>query len=77
MRNPDTLVDTITSKFDVKNPQDFELSVPSAVSKEYNEDFEEMKTQMRTLYAGEGKKISYKTTLMLLFIIRLACILTA
>ena len=77
MRNPDALVETITSKFDVKNPQDFELLVPTDVSKEYNDDFEVMKTQMRTLYAGEEKKISYKTTLMLLFIIRLACIITA
>ena len=77
MRNPDALVETITSTFDVKNPKDFELSVPSDVSKEYNDDFEVMKSQMRSLYVGEGKKMSYKTTLMLLFTIRLVCILTA
>jgi len=77
MRNPDNLIETIGKVFDVKNPKSFELRVPSEVKSEYNDNFDAMKIEMRSLHAGERERISYKTTLLLLFAIRLLCIITA
>ena len=77
MRNPDNLIETIGKVFDVKNPKSFELRVPSEVRSEYNDNFDAMKIEMRSLHAGERERISYKTTLLLLFAIRLLCIITA
>ena len=77
MRNPDSLIETINSVFDVKNKKPFELSVPGDVRKKYNEDFDVMKSEMRQLHAGQKERFSYKTTLILLFLIRIQCIYTA
>merc|ERR1719495_2852868 len=77
MRNPDNLIETIGEAFDVKNPKSFELKVPSEVGSKYNENFDAMKNEMRSLHARDRERISYKTTLMILFAIRLLCIITA
>ena len=77
MRNPDNLIEKISSVFDSNNPEKFELTVPAEISKNYNEAFDRMKVDMRGLHAGERERFTYKTTLFLLFSIRLACIVTA
>ena len=77
MRNPDTLIEIISSNFDPKCPKKFELSVPSDISKQYNEDFDRMKNEMRSLHGGEREGLTYRTTLTLLFTIRLLCLVTA
>ena len=55
----------------------FSLRLPTSTAKEYNGEFENMKSEMRKLHGTENEKISYKTTLILLFSIRILCILTA
>ena len=76
MRNPDTLQTIIEEK--VKSTgKCFELSLPSEIGKKYNNDFEKMKSEMRTLHGSEKEKFSYKITLILLFCIRLCCIASA
>ena len=77
LRNPDTLIETISASFDPKCPKKFELSVPSDISAKYNEDFNKMKADLRSLHAGEKEWLSYKMTLTLLFTIRLLCLVTA
>jgi len=77
MRNPDTLKDLVNSKIDLGQVEGFTLSLPSNTAKEYNEGLEDMKAEMRTLHVGEKETWSYKTTLILLFILRLLCIFTA
>ena len=77
MRNPDTLIETIADTTDIRRPSKFSLSVPKDVGDRYNKDFEEMKSKMRTLHAGDKEQLSYKSTLVILFAIRLACLFTA
>ena len=36
-----------------------------------------MKGELRELHAGHGDRMSYQTTLLLLFTLRLACVYTA
>ena len=58
MRNPDTLQTIIEEK--VKSTgKCFELSLPSEIGKKYNNDFEKMKSEMRTLHGSEKEKFSY------------------
>merc|ERR1719483_192428 len=77
MRNPDTLKDLVDSKIASGQEECFHLSLPRNTAKEYNDGLDVMKAEMRKLHAGEKEHISYKTTLMLLFALRLLCILTA
>ena len=77
MRNPDSLIDTISSITDVRKPGKFELSLPADVADTYNRDFDSMKSEMRSLHAGDREMLSYKSTLLILFTIRLVCIITA
>ena len=77
LRNPDTLIETISASFDPKCPKKFELSVPSDISAKYNEDFDKMKADLRSLHTGEREGLSYKMTLALLMILRLLCLVTA
>lgn len=77
MRNPDTLKDVVNAKIHNGQQDDFSLSLPSSTAKEYNDGLDDMKAEMRKLHVGEKENISYKTTLLLLFIIRLLCIVTA
>ena len=77
LRNPDTLIETISASFDPKCPKKFELSVPSDISTKYNEDFDKMKGDLRGLHMGEREGLSYKMTLALLMTIRLMCLVTA
>ena len=53
------------------------MRLPTSTAKEYNGEFENMKSEMRKLHGTENEKFSYKTTLILLFSIRILCILTA
>ena len=45
--------------------------------RKYNGEFDRMKGEMRQLHAGEADRMSYQTTLFLLFSLRLACVYTA
>ena len=77
MRNPDTLKEVVNAKIKNGQQEHFTLSLPSNTAKEYNEGLEDMKTKMRKLHAGEKERFSYKTTLVLLFLLRFLCIVTA
>merc|ERR1712001_723784 len=80
MRNPDVLIQEMESKWkDQKNSgaENFSLKLPNSTANSYNEEFEHMKSEMRKLHAGEKEIFAYRTTLILLFCIRLLCILTA
>jgi len=77
MRNPDTLKEVVNAKIKNGQQEHFTLSLPSSTAKEYNEGLEDMKTEMRKLHAGEKESFSYKTTLVLLFLLRFLCIVTA
>ena len=76
MRNPDTLQSVIETNVEV-NQTTFSLSVPSSIGKHYNDAFEKMKSDMRTLHSGENELFDYKITLILLFCIRCACVISA
>ena len=76
-RNPDSFIEEVGSLLDIRKPEKFELSVSAKVSREYNEGFERMKAAMRKLHAGERERLSYRTTLLLLVMVRLACVVTA
>merc|ERR1711915_42264 len=77
IRNPDVLKEVVNSKIDAGEEEHFELALPNSTAKEYNDGLESMKKQMRQLHDGEKESFSYKTTLGLLFFIRLLCIITA
>ena len=55
----------------------FSLRLPTSTAKEYNGEFDNMKSEMRKLHGAESEKFSYKTTLILLFCIRILCVFTA
>ena len=67
----------VGSLLDVENPRQFELSVGGEVGREYNQGFERMKVGLRRLHAPDRDRLSYRTSLLLLFLIRLGCIFTA
>merc|ERR1712037_297203 len=50
---------------------------PRTVARSYNGEFDRLKAELRQLHAAEKELISYRTTLILLFSVRLACVLTA
>ena len=50
---------------------------PTLLGRRYNGEFDRMKGELRELHAGEGDRMSYQTTLLLLFSLRLACVYTA
>merc|ERR1719369_2244875 len=77
MRNPDTLKQVVNAKIKNGQQEHFTLSLPRSPAKEYNEGLEDMKSEMRKLHAGEKENFSYKTTLLLLFLLRFLCIVTA
>ena len=73
MRNPDVLIQEMESKWkDQKNSgaQNFSLKLPNSTANSYNEEFENMKSEMRKLHSGEKEIFPYRTTLILLFCIR-------
>lgn len=76
MRNPDELRSMIEEKVNATG-KIFELKLPSEIAKHYNDEFEKMKSEMRRLHGGEKEVLSYKITLLLLFFIRIACIVSA
>ena len=76
-RNPDEFVAVVGSLLDVKQPRQFQLSVGAEVGREYNEGFERMKVGLRALHAGEQERMTYRATLLSLFLIRLGCLYTA
>ena len=55
----------------------FSLRLSTSTAKEYNGEFDNMKSEMRKLHGAEREKFSYKTTLILLFCIRILCVFTA
>ena len=61
----------------MENPRQFELSVGGEVGREYNQGFERMKVGLRRLHAPDRDRLTYRTSLLLLFLIRLGCIFTA
>jgi len=80
MRNPDHLIKEMELRYnqnDNNKNSGFSLRLPTSTAKEYNGEFENMKSEMRKLHGTENEKFSYKTTLILLFSIRILCILTA
>ena len=77
MRNPDEFVTVVGSLLDVKQPRQFQLSVGGEVAREYNEGFDRMKVGLRRLHAGDQDRMTYRQTLLLLFLIRLGCLYTA
>ena len=77
IRNPDNLIEKVSSLLDVRQPEQFKLTVPADVSREYNAGFERMKTAMRNLHAGEKERLTYRTVLALLVLLRLVCVYTA
>ena len=77
MRNPDSLIEEVESKWQNGKNQSFTLELPKTIAQSYNEKFDKMKAEMRKLHVNESEKLSYKTTLILLFAIRLMCIYTA
>merc|ERR1719433_1274682 len=79
MRNPNHLIKEMDLHYDITKKKNFgfSLRLPSSTSKEYNGDFENLKSEMRKLHAMDQEKISYKTTLIVLFCIRILCIMTA
>ena len=76
MRNPDIFRAVVETKLKL-NQKSFSLSVPSSIGKQYNADFEDMKSKMRRLHSGENELFDYKITLFLLFCIRAMCIISA
>ena len=54
------MIEVVGSLLDVRKPQQFQLSVPLRVSREYNEGFERMKVTVRSLHAGERERLSYR-----------------
>ena len=76
MRNPDVLRSEIEQKVNAEG-KIFELKLPSKIGKHYNNEFENMKSEMRKLHGGEKEVLSYKITLFLLFCIRIACIISS
>jgi len=77
MRNPDTLKEVVNAKIENGELEHFTLTLPNNTAKEYNDGLENMKGEMRKLHAGEKEMFSYKTTLLLLFLLRFLCIVTA
>merc|ERR1712209_130107 len=78
MRNPDTLQEVVEGKVaEVGGKERFTLKLSRAVARNYNGEFDRLKADLRQLHAGEKELISYKTTLLILFSIRLACVVTA
>ena len=53
----------------------FRLS--SSIAKAYNGEMDKMKAEMRKLHSGQEDTFSYRTTLSILFAIRLLCLFTA
>ena len=51
--------------------------MPTSIAKGYNGEMDKMKAEMRKLHAGKEDTFSYRTTLCILFAIRLLCIFTA
>ena len=76
MRNPDELKSVIATKMQA-NQKSFNLDLPSSTAIVYNDAFEKMKSDMRRLHNGETEVFDYKITLILLFCIRVACIVCA
>merc|ERR1712156_1318136 len=78
MRNPDTLQEVVEGKVaEVGGKERFTLKLSRTVARNYNGEFDRLKADLRQLHAGEKELISYKTTLLILFSIRLACVVTA
>merc|ERR1711990_724006 len=79
MRNPDTLQEVVEERVAAGDggKDGFTLKLPRAVARSYNGEFDRLKAELRQLHAGEKELISYRTTLLLLFSIRLACVFTA
>ena len=77
MRNPDEFVTVVGSLLDVEQPRPFQLSVGGEISRQYNEGFERMKVCLRRLHAGDQERLTYRTSLLLLFLLRLGCVYTA
>jgi len=59
-----------------KEPE-FSFELPNSTAKAYNENFDGMKSNLRKLHSGEKEKYSYRTTLILLFVVRFMCFYTA
>ena len=51
--------------------------LPASISKAYDGEMERMKAEMRKLHSGQEPTFSYRTTLGILFAIRLSCLFTA
>merc|ERR1711936_1528456 len=78
MRNPDTLQEVVEGKVaEVGGKERFTLKLSRTVARNYNGEFDRLKADLRQLHAGEKELITYKTTLLILFSIRLACVVTA
>lgn len=77
MRNPESLAQLVEEEAKGPTRTSFSLRLPRAVARRYNGEFGRMKGELRELHAGEGDRMSYQTTLLLLFTLRLACVYTA
>ena len=66
MRNPDSLIEEVESKWQNGKNQSFTLELPKTIAQSYNEKFDKMKAEMRKLHVNESEKLSYKNTLILL-----------
>merc|ERR1711936_1089287 len=76
MRNPDTLQEVVEERV-AAGDGGFTLKLPRTVARSYNGEFDRLKGELRQLHAAEKELFSYRTTLILLFSIRLACVFTA
>merc|ERR1711971_709490 len=70
MRNPDSLQEVVEERV-AAGDEGFTLKLPRTVARSYNGEFDRLKSELRQLHAGEKELISYRTTLLLLFSIRL------
>merc|ERR1712233_117402 len=76
MRNPETLQEVVEERVAAGN-RGFTLKLPRTIARSYNGEFDRLKADLRQLHPPEKDFISYRTTLILLFSIRLACVFTA
>lgn len=78
LRNPDTLQDVVKDRLkELGKSATFSLSLDNTAAKKYNREFDNIKTEMRRLHGGDTELISYKGTLLILFSLRLVCIVSA